>query len=125
MKRLLYGDVAEIHRETSRIESELSGLASRIVAEHKCDPDVCGNPLAHGTTAISYGLAARIVELLGDKATATLYYYDEAHDGPGFYYIDDECSDEGSCGAFKTVEEAIAHAGCDYIMNVHESCEGH
>ncbi len=32
------------------------------------------------------------------------------HDGPGWYYVDDEYPDEGSCGAFSTLDEAIAHA---------------
>lgn len=115
----------ERDKEMKRIESGLSMLASNIVPEHKCDTDLCDNPLAHGTTGISYSLASRIIELLGDKATATLYYYEDGHDGPGFYYVDDACDDEGSCGAFKTADEAIAHAGCDYIVNVHESCKGH
>ena len=32
------------------------------------------------------------------------------HDGPGFYYVDDEYRDEGCCGAFATLDEAVAHA---------------
>ena len=32
------------------------------------------------------------------------------HDGPGWYYVDVEYPDEGSCGAFATKEAAIAHA---------------
>lgn len=31
------------------------------------------------------------------------------HDGPGWYYYDAEYQDEGSCGAFATREEALAH----------------
>lgn len=31
------------------------------------------------------------------------------HDGPGWYYYDAEYQDEGSCGAFETAEQAIAH----------------
>jgi len=32
------------------------------------------------------------------------------HDGPGWYYVDAEYRDEGSCGAFATRDEAVAHA---------------
>ena len=32
------------------------------------------------------------------------------HDGAGWYYVDDEYRDEGSCGAFKTRFEAEDHA---------------
>jgi len=42
-----------------------------------------------------------VVVLVGDESS---------HDGPGWYYYDAEYPDEGSCGAFATREEAIAHA---------------
>ena len=46
-----------------------------------------------------------------NKETATVYYGNETwHDGPGWYYVLDEYPDEGSCGAFATKGEAIAHA---------------
>ena len=32
------------------------------------------------------------------------------HDGPGWYYTIDDYPDEGSCGAFATREDAVAHA---------------
>jgi hypothetical protein len=57
-----------------------------------------------------------VQEMPDDEATATLYYLDVAHDGAGFYYVDDEYPEEGSCGAFATVEEAIAHADEVYTM---------
>lgn len=41
------------------------------------------------------------VILVGDESS---------HSGPGWYYYDAEYPDEGSCGAFETREEAIAHA---------------
>jgi hypothetical protein len=37
-------------------------------------------------------------------------YFAEAHDGPGWYYYDDEYRDEGSVGAFATEAEARTHA---------------
>lgn len=46
-----------------------------------------------------------------EKPTATVYEYGaEAHDGAGWYYVDDEYPEEGSCGAFAAAAEAIAHA---------------
>ncbi len=35
---------------------------------------------------------------------------EEAHDGPGWYYYDEEYKDEGSIGSFDTREEAVADA---------------
>ena len=35
---------------------------------------------------------------------------DTWHDGAGWYYVDDEYPDEGSCGAFATRDEAVDHA---------------
>lgn len=32
------------------------------------------------------------------------------HDGPGWYYYEAEYPEEGTCGAFKTREEAKQHA---------------
>lgn len=45
-----------------------------------------------------------------ERATATVYYWVQAHDGDGFYYVDDEYPDEGSVGAFATMDEACTHA---------------
>lgn len=46
-----------------------------------------------------------------DDNTCSVYRGDrEWHDGPGYYYVDDDYPDEGSCGAFATLEECIAHA---------------
>jgi len=45
-----------------------------------------------------------------DKAIAVLVFYDEAYDGPGWYYYDQEYPEDGSCGAFSSKEEAISHA---------------
>ena len=49
-------------------------------------------------------------ELGGERAPVTVVHYNDAHDGPGWYYIYDEYPDEGSCGAFSTREEAVKHA---------------
>lgn len=47
----------------------------------------------------------------GDRPTATLYEGSRAwHDGPGWYYVDDEYPEDGSCGAFTTRAMAIDHA---------------
>lgn len=35
---------------------------------------------------------------------------DTWHDGPGWYYTDEEYADEGACGRFETKEAAVAHA---------------
>lgn len=48
--------------------------------------------------------------LLTDQPLAILQHCDVAHDGPGWYYWDDEYRDEGSVGAFLLREEAEAHA---------------
>ena len=46
-----------------------------------------------------------------DKPWARVMYGDAAwHDGPGWYYVDDEYHDEGSCGAFATRDKAVEHA---------------
>ena len=42
-----------------------------------------------------------------DRALAVLIYCTDGHDGPGWYYWDDEYPEEGSCGAFDTREAAI------------------
>jgi len=42
-----------------------------------------------------------VIILVGDESF---------HSGPGWYYYDAEYPDEGSCGAFATREEAVAHA---------------
>ena len=46
--------------------------------------------------------ATRVVVREGD---------DTWHDGPGWYYWEEEYPDEGSCGSFTTRTEAILHAG--------------
>lgn len=53
-----------------------------------------------------------------DAETATVHLGDASwHDGAGWYYVDDEYPD-GSCGAFATKEEAIAHARASgYAVN--------
>lgn len=50
--------------------------------------------------------------------TVTLHLGDSTwHDGPGWYYTIDDYPDEGSCGAFQTREEAVAHAEtCGYAV---------
>jgi len=57
--------------------------------------------------------------MLIDKPTCTLYFATAEpawHDGPGWYYIEDEYPEEGSTGAFKTWEEAANHAEeCGYV----------
>lgn len=49
-----------------------------------------------------------------DKPLATIQYAappgEPWHDGPGWYYWDDEYRDEGSVGAFATREECESHA---------------
>ncbi len=56
------------------------------------------------------------------QTPATVYYWPEAHDGPGFYYVEDEYPDEGSCGAFATLSEAIEHAReNEHAVSVDES----
>ena len=43
----------------------------------------------------------------------------EWHDGPGWYYWEEDCADEGSCGAFATKGEAVAHfADCGVPFKV-------
>ena len=46
-----------------------------------------------------------------DKATAVVVQWGaDAHDGPGWYYYDEEYPEEGSVGPFATREECVAHA---------------
>lgn len=45
-----------------------------------------------------------------DKSSATVIYCDNAHDGPGWYWVDDQYPDEGTCGAFETASAAEADA---------------
>jgi hypothetical protein len=52
-----------------------------------------------------------------DSSRAIVEHWTKAHDGPGWYYYDEECHDEGSVGAFSTREEAEAHArAADYVI---------
>lgn len=50
--------------------------------------------------------------------TVTIYEGDDTwHDGPGWYWVDDDYPDEGSCGAFLTRAAAEAHAiACGYAV---------
>lgn len=49
--------------------------------------------------------------LADDRPVARVMLGDgTCHDGAGWYYVEDECEDEGSVGAFTTREEAVAHA---------------
>lgn len=49
--------------------------------------------------------------MMNEQSIATLHEGDATwHDGPGWYYTDDECMDEGSIGAFASKEEAAYHA---------------
>jgi hypothetical protein len=49
---------------------------------------------------------------------AVVKYWEEAHDGPGWYYYDEELPEEGSVGRFDTKEQAEAHAReHDYIVD--------
>lgn len=50
------------------------------------------------------------VEMDKPVATFELATDDSWHDGPGWYYWDDEYRDEGSIGAFPAREEAETHA---------------
>ncbi len=46
-----------------------------------------------------------------EQPTCTIYWYgDDAHDGPGWYYVDDEYPEEGSVGSFLTWQGAADHA---------------
>ena len=46
-----------------------------------------------------------------DAPLARLYLGDETwHDGAGWYFVDDEYPEDGSCGAFPTRDEAKKHA---------------
>ncbi len=46
-----------------------------------------------------------------DEPEATLHLGDASwHDGPGWYYVDVEYPDDGSCGAFATSRDARDHA---------------
>ena len=45
-----------------------------------------------------------------ERPTCTVHYWTDAHDGEGYYYVDDEYPEEGSVGAFKTLDELRAHA---------------
>ncbi len=47
---------------------------------------------------------------LDEQPLATVVYYADAHDGPGWYFVIDDYPDEGSCGAFKTREDAAEFA---------------
>lgn len=54
---------------------------------------------------------AESANIESEPAEARIYQGDATwHDGPGWYWVDDEYRDEGSCGAFATREEAEAHA---------------
>jgi hypothetical protein len=55
-----------------------------------------------------------------DEVSVTVYLWgEEAHDGAGYYYVEDEYPEEGSVGAFKTLDEAVAHARESYeVVNV-------
>lgn len=56
-----------------------------------------------------------------EQATATIYMGDDTwHSGPGFYWIADEYPEEGSVGAFKTFEEAVASAAASELVVGHE-----
>lgn len=45
-----------------------------------------------------------------DYGAAAVLYFDNAHDGPGWYFYDLCYPEEGSCGSFETKEEACKFA---------------
>lgn len=56
--------------------------------------------------------AAQTRRLLNELDNMVKYRFEEGdfHDGPGWYYWDNEYRDEGSCGAFRNYREAYDHA---------------
>jgi len=53
---------------------------------------------------------------LDDNKIAGLCYFEEAYDGPGWYWFDAEHPDEGTIGRFLSREEARrAAAACGYL----------
>jgi hypothetical protein len=62
--------------------------------------------------SISYildGLQTRQVQD-EDKPIAVVVELDRAHDGPGWYWYEDECKEEGVVGAFRSRKSAARHA---------------
>lgn len=56
-------------------------------------------------------LIARVEELEETlDNTCTIHWWGDAHDGPGWYYVDDEYPGEGSVGSFLHLSECIQHA---------------
>jgi len=47
---------------------------------------------------------------MDEKSEAVVHFYDQAHDGPGWYYYIADYPDEGCVGSFETLEKAIEHA---------------
>lgn len=60
-----------------------------------------------------------------DSAKAVVVYTTNGHDGSGWYYYDSEYPDEGSIGAFTSVESATEHAEeAGYVVEVASSVGG-
>ncbi len=52
------------------------------------------------------------------QSHAVVRYWEEAHDGPGWYYYDRDDPNEGSTGRFDTKAQAEEHAReHDYIVD--------
>lgn len=74
--------------------------------EHCCLP--CG----HSWTPFDFETIG--VATNGDEAEVEVSYSTSGHDGPGWYYWDENYPDDGSCGAFESFEEAARHAATAY-----------
>ena len=56
-----------------------------------------------------------LAELEDDECCCVFAQGDNSsHDGPGWYYWDADYPEDGSCGAFVTLAEAIEHASDVY-----------
>lgn len=65
------------------------------------DPD---NETAHE------GQCEELKRFVDFKPVAVVVELEAGHDGPGWYWYEDECRDEGVCGSFRNRAEAVHHA---------------
>lgn len=105
--------------EIESLRAENATLQQRIATleEQLGDQDHMGATIANQANRIvelegeRYDLHSRLAAAVNaENSPVELVYCDEsdgAHDGPGWYYCHDEYRDEGSVGAFRTLEDIV------------------
>ena len=89
-------------------------FAERFGNELICYADTEGKPYPepdeNEDDYVARWLASLRRDWIAEKAVAVVEFVQQGHGGPGWYYWDEDYTDEGSVGPFGSCHEAEAHA---------------